>query len=292
MDEKNQLIKNLCNNWLNSIKNDTKGYCLGENSKQYSLLNNGIKFNELTFNELISANINLTRILLTPNLTTIINKDHLMLWAWSAEIVLSNEFNLFKGNDDLKKLFEACVWASLSKCEYKEISHHSKEFLNTAHFSLSYLVFPLLEGLCKMFNPNSIEMNGKVLTSFKKHSNGKFSEHPINNICSSLKDLLHLLYDNAEEPLKQLLDEFKSHILKLKNGKDAFTIIYNWRNNSLHGSTNHHTIGGTLLNLAFLICLYKIGENSYSEKREIISTICMENDKRNIKTPWSYYPAS
>lgn len=319
MIDKRIQIKELTDKWVeNAVKGG--GVSIGGNTECYRLLNNNIQLHDLNFDEFVSANINITRTLLSSGLNTIIVNDHKALWAWSAEVIMDIEFDLFNHKEyEIRDLFDSCIWASLSNphrkephpikwCEmcntYDKIPHHSKYFLNQSTLSLSYLVFPLLEALCKKYNSEYIDINGKIKKDFIiEVEDKKTIEYTINRRqrkdrkgktktqCSSLKDLLFLLYKNANKELKKSLTEFREHLLTLDNKQDPFKLIYNWRNSSLHGSCSYQTIGGTLLNLSFLICLHKIG-TKYNDKRQDILNRVIQNSQARIRPDFSYYPPS
>ena len=93
----------------------------------------------------------------------------------------------------------------------------------------------------------------------------------------------------ADQDLAQSLDTFRSHISDLDDSIDPFDLIYQWRNQSLHGSTNFQTIGGTLLSLSLLIAVSEI-KHDFDNHRERILEHCRWEMQSGHRSPWSYYP--
>jgi hypothetical protein len=88
--------------------------------------------------------------------------------------------------------------------------------------------------------------------------------------CNSVRGLLFLLYDNvADAELKGNLTIIRDHINKVTGAADAFDLIYDWRNSSLHGQTNFQTIGGTLLCFIDLIAINHM-KNTYDQVSPVI----------------------
>jgi hypothetical protein len=80
--------------------------------------------------------------------------------------------------------------------------------------------------------------------------------------------LLH--YQLASADLRRLIDRLRDHIALFDSTQDPFDLIYDWRNQSLYGSANLGTIGGTVLNLCLLISLFDI-EPGFDRYRETVA---------------------
>jgi hypothetical protein len=161
---------------------------------------------------------------------------------------------------------------------------------------LAYLGVPLLEAILKRACATFVAFDGRVISAFsvptkqgnvKRYDpNGSFR----NSQCSSLRDLLFLHSRDVATPrLRTLLDKFRVHLTSLDGTQDPFDLLYDWRNQSLHGSTNVQTIGGTVLNLSLLISLFEI-EQSFEQHRLQILDHCRWEAQSQCKSPWSFYP--
>ena len=305
-------IKELCNNWCQAVQQPDGGLAIGGQSEKYRLLNNGIQFHDLDFEQLIAAIDGLTRVLLLPGLNTVVDQDHFGLWSWCSEVILFRETNFFENQEnEIRKLFETCVRASLAHCRKpaadreewqkqidleQQLPHHARYFLQESSLTLAYLGFPLLEAISKKVCHAYVNTDGRVIAPFSVPNkidgireydpNGKWNQKQ----CSSLRDLLFLIYNElANVQLKRALTEFRDHISTLDNSEDPFDVVYKWRNQSLHGSTSFQTIGGTLLNLTLLIVVHQLSERYQTLKDKIIEHVKWEA-QHDHKNPWSFYP--
>jgi hypothetical protein len=302
-------IKELCNNWCQAVQRTEGGLVIGGQSEQYRLLRNGIQFHDLDFEQLVAAIDGLTKVLLLPGLNTVVDQDHFGLWSWCSEVILFRETNFFNNDErEVRKLFETCVRASLVHCRkptpnHKEwqkqveleqqLPHHARYFLQESSLTLAYLGFPLLESVSKKICCSYVGMDGQVIAPFNvpNKTGGVKKYDPMHQKqCSSLRDLLFLIYNNlAEEQLKKALTEFRDHISTLDNSEDPFDIVYKWRNQSLHGTTSFQTIGGTLLNLTMLMIVHQLAEQYQGLKTQVIEH-CRWEARHEHKSPWSFYP--
>ncbi|TQF71773.1 hypothetical protein [Pseudoalteromonas luteoviolacea] len=263
-------------------------------AQQFSLLENGVKFEELDHSELKSALLGLSKMLLLPSSITIKTKDHNYLWAWCAHIILApSQTPAFFTDDeyDLKQLLETCVFAALSSMtrqvtnpeehynRYEHITFNQRMFLENKSNALAYLVFPLLEGVCKKLCSEYVAMDGKVVNEFSGVSNGR--PYNLGRICSSLGDLLFLT--SREFPCEEL-DKIMEQIHTFDGSKSAFKTIYGWRNQSLHGERKFNNVTALLLNLVFLLIINSIEEDFENIKSDALLSVGMKDCK------WYFYP--
>ena len=300
-------IKSLCEQWCLSVKTPDGGMAIGANSEKFRLFANGVKFHELDHLSLMASILGLSKVLLLPGLNTIVVHDHFGLWSWCAEIIVGSRSEYFNHEEhEIKSLFQASIRASLANCKKpagsreehqlqyeaeQKLPHNARYFLYDSSLVLAYISFPLLESTLKRVCSTYLNMDGTVVSAFQLLNRaGKPRLYKIESQCSSIRDVLNLLYDKiADSELKILLDEFRVHISSLDGSQDPFDLIYSWRNQSLHGSTNFQTIGGTLLNLSLLLCVYSLKEN-YEELRTKVVEQCKLEEGHNFKSPWSFYP--
>lgn len=305
-------IQQLCDKWCEATNSpDGTIELFSRNTEQYRLLRNGVQFHMLDHDALMASITGLTQVLLRPGLNSIIAQDHYGLWSWCGEILTSGKSVPIIGNEsEIKSLITTCLRAALAGCrkppmsrdeadaQFEEISkihRNVKGLIDNSHLALAYLSFPLLEAITKKVCEQYVEMDGSVKQSFqvgdkererKYKPNGSFREKQ----CSSLRDLLILFYDQVADPgLRIEMTKFRNHLQMLCEDKDPFELIYQWRNQSLHGSTSFQTIGGAILNLILLICMYQY-KDRYTQVREGIIKRCELEVARKERSPWSFYP--
>lgn len=262
---------------------------------------------QLSYEQLLVEITGLSKSLLRPNLTATISPRHFHLWSWCAEVILHQESEVFDQHTEieLRKLFDACLRASLvhsspPKLLQETASRNVDTYINSSLLILSYLVFPLLEGVCKKLCSDYISMDGMVKKDFNvpsrirvdgktnkgsKNSNSytPFKAKGKKNQCSSIRDLL--LLTELNHPSIGLAEVI--HYIPISHPEQIpFDVIQDWRNNSLHGSAAYQTIGGTLLNITLFLLIKTVNSDTYSYLRRMIM-LSKNNDSRN---PWSYYP--
>jgi len=292
-------IEQLCDACYTASTPAGGGAAVGPQSAGFRLLANGVVFPELDFECLCAAVTGTTRVLLLPGLNTIIDDDHFSLWAWCAELLLPPRAQLFAANQrEIRNLFGLTVHTALAS--YRSPStiqhHHAMCFAQSAHLALAYLSFPLLEAMTKRACSSFVGFDGRILSPFSvpRRDGSQRSYAPGPNKCSSLRDLLYLHRSVVASPqLLALIDKLRSYLTALDNTQDPFDLIYSWRNDSLHGSTNYQTIGGTLLSWSLLICLAEIEHDFEQRRQRALSGSQREAQSAarvGFRGPWSFYP--
>jgi hypothetical protein len=296
-----------------------KSYCqvgawlLGANSERFRLRNNGITFHELSYDDIRASCVGLTHVLLLRGLNTVIDWDHQHFWSWGAELLLARRSGYFSEEEyEIKNLFGTVVRASLAGIrspnldqeawerwqQNRELMEFNTRMLEQeSQLLLAYIVFPLLEAVLKKACQQYVDYTGQVLQDFQIPSKGGGNQRfrAGRQRCQDIRALLLLLCDRVAGPdLKSDLNEIREHLEDLaERGEDPFKLISEWRNTSLHGQTTYPTIGGTLLNLIFLISLASIREQYEQLRAETINEV-----QRNLRiyeltgsrSPWAYYP--
>jgi hypothetical protein len=240
-------------------------------------------------------------------MNTIVHQDHFGIWSWCGELLLSPTARVFPAHQhEVKALFEATLHAAMAQCRKppasreewqtqsqveRQLPHHAQQLLQSSSLVLAYLAFPLLEAVLKRACSAFINLEGTVTARFQVlRPNGKMRDYEPRAQCSSIRDLLHLHYSSAAPAhLRALIDEFKLHILSLDSSSDPFDLIFQWRNDSLHGTSNYQTIGGTVLSLALLISVFEI-EVDFEQRRQRVIEQCGRDAHSGHKSPWSFYP--
>lgn len=297
-------ITELCDNWFTASHRPGGGVMTTSDIDKYRLTTNGIVFHELDYNALEAALIGTSKRLLLPGKNVFIDDDHILLWSWCGELLhYSNSAPPEQAN--IKNLFELAIHAVLVSSERAVFDErniqpqHSKAILNKADLILSYIVFPLLDAILKRACKQFISFDGKVLYEFSvpksNHDdyNLKIKKYgpdiKNSNICSNIRDLL-ILYQTTiiDNKLNEAIDRFNDNFKVIDQTKMPFDLIHDWRNDSLHGSASHQTIGGALLSLCLLISLSELREHfdKYRDERWKIANWNMQTD---CAAPWSFY---
>jgi hypothetical protein len=113
--DRSQEIERLCDAWVAAATPASGGLQIGEGAERYRLLANGIAFHDLTYAELRAACLGLARVLLRPGLNTVIDFDHMLFWAWSAEIFAGSAATYFDDAErESKELFGLACRAALA----------------------------------------------------------------------------------------------------------------------------------------------------------------------------------
>jgi hypothetical protein len=305
-------IEKLCDDWCAASITPEGGMAIGANTEKFRLLANGVQFHELGHEALCAALIGLSKVLLRPGLNTVVVQDHFALWSWCGELLLSPRSQLFTtAQREIKSLYEVSIHAALAGCrkppetkeEWQEQNriqelqpHHAKQLLRESSLVLGYLGFPLLEAVLKRACATYVAFDGQVISTFSVPNrqgnprqydpNGSFRDRQ----CSSLRDLLFLHSTVVAGPqLKAYVDRFRIYLTSLDGSQDPFDLLYGWRNQSLHGSTNFQTIGGIVLNISLLISLFEI-EHDFEQHRLQTIEHCRWEAQSQCKSPWSFYP--
>lgn len=287
---------------------------LGLATEQHRLRNNGIQLHELNYLELRAAVLGLTRVLVRPGLSTVIDEDHRRLWSWCAELLAGNRSNYFAAEErEIQDLLGLACRASIARLRYpygrppgdpdewrKElqamndvINPHAQELIHGAHKLLGYLAFPLLEAILKKTCGTYVGLDGTVRTPFSVPGRQPYTVggRRISGAC----DLLWLLYGNvASSDLVAALDDVRAHLRELEPNEDPFDLLLRWRNTSLHKEAPLATIGGTVLNVALLIAIEGIAAEYDARRDAAVAQIRRELQspafKGGYRNPWAYYP--
>jgi hypothetical protein len=292
-----QEIKRLTALWRQAAVS-THGLSIGGQSDKYRLLRNHIGFHELDYDELRTACVELVKLLLLPGANTVIDQDHLWLWAWYAELLLGPEGPLSSRIEpEIHQLARINVGAALVHAnpptretfdQMREanrlLNDRAKDFMAHSHLALSYLSFPLLEAIARRACPSYVDLNGVVRQSFARAGNSSF--YQVGKRCSNLGDVLRLLRDQvADRYLRSDLIELLDHVAGITGSNDGCSAIFIWRNSSLHGETTHQTIGGTIFTLALMISLDG-AKGDYATLR----AAAIERAKHGFPSPFRYFP--
>ncbi len=106
-------ITRLCDEWCAAATPPGGGLAIGPSTEGLRLSKNGIVFHELTHEELQAACVGLTRVLLRPGLNTVVDDDHLLLWSWLAQLLVSPPGAGAGDDREVRELLSVCVRAAL-----------------------------------------------------------------------------------------------------------------------------------------------------------------------------------
>ncbi|NWA67389.1 hypothetical protein [Pseudomonas reactans] len=308
-------IESLCDNWC--AASSMGGLGPDSETAEFRLLKNGVVFHELDHETLCRTLISLSKVLLRPGFNSITSNDHMFAWSWCGQLLVTSPSSIFADEQrEIQSLYQASIHAALAGCRKPpqngdelrkqlddERTHHSKhanQLLEHSSLVLAYLTFPLLEAVLKRACANYVALDGYVLKPFSVPD----PKNPLTSVeyrpagapgkgkkrCNSLRDFLFLHSTYVALPdHKNLLDLFRSHLSNLDKTQDPFDLIYGWRNQSLHGSTNFQTIGGTMLSLALLISLFEIQQDFEERRLKTVDYFMWIAQLRSLSA-WSFYP--
>ena len=288
------------------------GLQIGGADEEFRLLRNGVVFHELDHEQIRAACIGLSSVLLLPGLNTVIDQDHQWFWSWCAELLCRSGSSYFSSESDreLRATVGLCCRAALAgvyrndrdgwerqRDQSKNMEHNARAWVQGAHTALAYLAFPLLEGIVKKHCARYVGMDGRVVEAFEvARIDGTARPYRVGQPCSSLRDMLWLLYDRvASEELRHDLDEQRIHLGAFASeSEDGFEVLYRWRNSSLHGEASLSTIGGTVLSTALLIAISALQAEYESVRASAVDGVRREAMSAasgiDYRSPWSYYP--
>lgn len=236
--------------------------------------------------------------------------DHPQFWAWTAEVVhnLEQEIGLFKCevaqqfwlliNLNLSGLMRPPMNKDiqfLNMLTQKLVGHHVSEVIMHKHILSANLSFPLLEGIIRRKCSKYVLADGTVIRGFCA-GGSSYSPSKGRSRISNLGHELHLLENTANQNLKRAMNSFGNEVKKFdsSNNPDAYEVIYQWRNETLHGQEFWSTKHGVITNLICLILFHEIQDELYSSKLEGIKRHVEWNqsigDYWSTRPPWSFYP--
>jgi len=250
-------ITHLCEQWLSAVQPQGGGVTITTSSQQYRLLVNGLLPHALTYPELQSAYVCLTRTLLLPSSAIVIADDHLVYWAWGIEVALVGVPGLdtdpFTSHFHLRELLATIGHALLADTmgESRSPLGHVFGLVSRRHTVVTHLVFPLLEGLLRATCSQYVTMDGSVLRAFDRYGpQGQKGK----SRCDSLADMLRLFETAVGKPeTRQALTETRKHLNQLRPSADPYRLLADWRSDPLHGNVPDSTVWGTVLDIALLI---------------------------------------
>ena len=301
MTQKAKQILELCELWRETAIGEDDTINIGVDTEKYRLLENGIQFHDLNFQEIQACCIGLTDVLLMKRLNQINSYDHFYFWSWMGELFLGSEGTYFTREErDIKNLFSTCIRAALADRSDKKnfVDLNASELVSNQGLILAQLSFPLLEAILKKTCREYVDYDGRVLKDFRitNRRNVVHYGRQGKSKISSLKDLLFLLYNIVASPeLKKQLTSIREHIKRVDEQSEPFSTIYRWRNSSLHGQNSYTTIGGTILNIVIIIALDSLKENYEELREEVFKGVkfYVQSSRlasTSIGAPWNYYP--
>lgn len=230
-----------------------------------------------------------------------INFDHRVLWSWIAQIFLDprnqntvQERELIGAIELLMRLnFAALKQPPLSDEVSKlnrvidvVVDYHVIEIVSNSLMLATVLSYPVLEGLLKSKCSAYVDMDSNVTSTFTL----SFRSNPfqVGEKVSSLKTLLTLFEEKvAGATTTSLLNRFKSEVERIFNPiTSVYDLIYNWRNNMLHGSNMRQSTFGVVMNLIYLLLL----DTAVTTYQALASSFSNRPQMLGYSDPWRFYP--
>jgi len=243
-------------------------------------------------------------VFLTEQLKTIqtANYDHKIFWSWMGQIILQiqSSYNSIIEQETLYliELLLHLELSSLSRLPINEyvqqlnqiinmvVNPHTQEAIINKHILSLALGFPTLERLLRVLCSNFVDINGNVITEFILNENKK--TYKKGKRISNIAVLLRLYEEKiATKEQRKILEEFKSIIASFsEKAMDPYDLIYEWRNDILHGGRPYQNKHSVITNLILLLLLFKL-DKVYDKIREEV--------KKSISLPYyshyfNFYP--
>ena len=311
MIDRSNDIRRMCEEWIEAAHSGGNGsIAIGGSTEKFRLWRNGIQFHEVDLNSVRTAITYLTKTLLLKGYNTIIDFDHKLLWSWLAQVTIGNNTPNMLNEYQFNELFASVARCSLAgvrnpqdtreewdrKNQLEKLQeHNSIEMARSSNLLLSYMVFPLLEAICKTTCHSYMNEVGEVIMAFSiPRKNGSPRLYGIGSKCSSLRDVLFLLESCVTGNTLSYLSEMKLHINWLTGSTEhQYDTIFDWRNSSLHGHASHSTIGGTILGWCYQVALDGF-ENDYETRAASALQFAIRESQNytqsGYRDRYSYYP--
>jgi hypothetical protein len=288
-------ILKLCDDWMNKVIQPNGSGVHGGSEHKY-MLDQNIKFHDLTINEMQACCIGLTDRLHYRHKGIYIDRDQMIFLSWIGQIFCNSKFQQILNDDEIYGhlcdiimpliltkidiLFELPFDIDDSLIEIKEgYDPHLRKIFGRKWDILRYVSYPLLEAVARKFCASYINSDGIVVTQFSVlQQDGSSRTYIVGKRCSSLRDLLILFESSiAGTEFKYFLNKIKDTIIRITSEPEPFDTLYSWRNQTLHGNKFSGIAGNLLFNLSVLFLLElsrdeyeNISKNAFKEYTENI----------------------
>lgn len=193
-----------------------------------------------------------------------ITEDHLKLWERTYYTL-----DELSGGDD--EFISQDIWNNLQiffdlvLCEEgSPVGSRANDILFKTNFIAGYLAYPILEGLLKRLCSDDIKNDGTVKSPNSVYNLSKNRYYSSDELCNSLTDILyHFENEVADNFLSNELERKREFIAKFgkdRTKKNAYGLIYSWRNSLLHGENQADVQYAISLNIICLIIWHYISK--------------------------------
>lgn len=218
-----------------------------------SLLEQGLAFHELSWDQLRAALVGLTRVGLVDKRVQVVLSEHAFLWAWIGQVLLTTyppTFLARAGEEELGHALDLALRAVLSTGPPDDLDRNSAALLRNRHELAAYIAFPVLESTMRRANADVVNRDGVVIRG--PEPNWDFRP---GGRCNSIAKLL-VRYTGLPSVTSELKDDIANILSDL--GPEPYQTIQGWRNPMLHGEYATAVVGGTVLALATRVLLEEI----------------------------------
>lgn len=263
-----------------------------------------IVIHEASFDVVRNLILNTSKRIEHDNVKTIVTPNHFLIWSWVSEVLLSRYVYVYECESDDSNLLDLCCRAALAntyvpsnnqqqweaKCALDNATpHFITRFKEHSFLALGYLVFPLLEGIIKQKASEYISKDGEAVKEFSiRQKSGKSRQYRVGQRCSSLRDLLFLFHEKVSDPqLREDIEKIRINIGLISDDQDPFDVIYQWRNDSLHGFSNHQHVAVTMFCFCLIVLLHSIKDDYERIKGNVAKESALYTNQYAF---WTYYP--
>lgn len=266
------------------------------------IFKNDLAIEEFTQDELLELCAHLTK-----SLQGQINRDHKLLWSWTA--FLSSGSDVPTSIDrDWRDAFRALVnlmlvgrtvvrvGAGHPRKRSSEMNVHAEWVPTDKHIVAGPLAFAVMEGLLRRKCSAWVTKDGTVVTAFTvttRNCTKKFEKNKLNRVGMAFRLLEEHVIPNRGR-LSPHLPALRVAFDRLFPGpEDTFDMLDTWRNDLVHGSEYWQNRSAALLNL---ICFLWLDELTPAEFDGISASVKASLRQRQTfgddrtRAPWDIFP--
>jgi hypothetical protein len=284
--------------------------------EQFQLIQNGFSFEDFNHDE-----ISKLAMLLTKELRGQISRDNKFFWAYCT--FLTFQVNSTPGG--MVALFDDLDWrnafinlVNLALSGRKRSKWRGNQSMNANSVVTQYinthlldveskkwdisgpLTFSVLEGLMRRKNKDYMNVDGTITNNFSVlDSNGNVKNYSVGKSMNRV-DISLRCFEQVVLPSRgrtcSYLPEIKTELCQLyapTPPSDIYNLIYDWRNNLMHGNQYWSDRVPALLNLICLLVIDEVDPIVYDSKKAQLKMAIEfwgRHRSEGSRPPWDIYP--
>jgi hypothetical protein len=303
-----QLVNDYVKCWIPHRKTYTGIY---ENNdfgcEHLQIVKNGFNLEDFNHDELSKL-----ACLLTRELRAQICTDHKFFWTYCAFLTnhLHGDVTIFR--DYWQEAFCRLVNLVLASTRHVGPSKDAENALQYVNIHLleirsdkwliaAPLTLAVLEGLLRRKNKDYVNADGSVIKQFEvRNPQGKRTKYHVGDRLNRIKDSLRCFEQLVTSSRKRdcpYLKETKTEFASLHpptSGLDVYDLIYQWRNDLMHGNEYWSDRVPILLNVICLLVIDEVEPAFYNSQTVKLKTSIVWTRSRinegSTRAPWELFP--